>query len=144
MRQGLKIGWGLPGIRSHFAGACTGDMSLSIARHSILPGAPRDGLRPCWGVECPRGVFPGVSYPDSSCPVICSKNKLELSSLVFFKGQAMPFNIRRSQAGVLASEPTNQPVWLLLRSSTYIVPPDILSVDWHPCRDFTYIIVAGQ
>ena len=49
VRQGLETWRGLPGARSRFAGACTWHMPLSTAGPSILPGAPRRGLRPCPG-----------------------------------------------------------------------------------------------
>ena len=61
VRQGLKIWRGLPGARSRFAGGCAGDMPLSTARRSNMPGAPRDGLRPCRGGKVsPRGFSWGV------------------------------------------------------------------------------------
>ena len=49
VRQGLKIWLGLLGARSHFAGACTGDMPLSTADLSHLPG----------GVSVHAGFFLG-------------------------------------------------------------------------------------
>ena len=60
VRQGLEIWRGLPGARSRFAGACTGDMPLSTAGPSILPGAPRRGLRsPPRGLSVPAGFCLG-------------------------------------------------------------------------------------